>query len=52
MTGILILAIVLITVAAALATFRDVHDDGLGHRPPPPSHYPDPFDPAQHLRAS
>ena len=51
MTELLIFWTIVIVVATVLATLRDVYADGLGRRQPPPSHYPDPFEPGSRLRA-
>ena len=45
MTELFIAWIVVLVVAGVYATIRDVYGDGLGRRQPPPSHYPEPFDP-------
>jgi hypothetical protein len=50
MTELLIFWTIVLVVAGALAAIRDIYDDGYGRRPPPPSHYPDPFDPASGMR--
>ena len=50
MTELLVFWIIVIAVAAVLATLRDVYDDGLGRRQPPASHHPEPFDPHRGLR--
>ncbi len=50
MTELFVFWIIVLVVAAVLATLRDVYDDGLGRRQPPPSHHPDPFDPHERLR--
>lgn len=52
MTALLVFWLILLLVAIALATLRDIHDDGSGRRQPPPSHYPDMFDPSQRFRTS
>lgn len=52
MTALLAFWITVIVVAAVLAALRDIYDDGYGHRPLPPSHYPDPFDPADRFRTT
>jgi hypothetical protein len=36
--------LLLLAVAAVLATLHEVHDDGYGRRPPPASHPADAFD--------
>lgn len=50
MTELLIFWAVVILLAAAMATLRDIYDDGYGRRPPPPSHLPDTFDPRNGIR--
>ena len=50
MTELIIFWTIVLVVAAVLATLRDVYDDGLGRRQPPPSHHPDLFDPASRMR--
>jgi hypothetical protein len=50
MTAILILLGILFVVAIAAATLRDIHGDGYGRRPAPPSHH-DPFEPGLRLRS-
>ena len=50
MTAILILLSITFLVAIALATARDLHDDGYGRRPSPRSHH-DPFEPTLRLRS-
>lgn len=50
MTIILLLALALLVVGIVVGTIRDIHDDGYGRRPPPRSHFPDPFDPGLHMR--
>ena len=44
--------LLLLAVAAVLATLREVHGDGYGHRPPPASHPRDLFDPVGGRRLS
>ncbi len=44
--------LLLLAVAAVLATLREVHGDGYGHRSPPPSHPRDLFDPGDGRRLS
>ncbi len=44
--------LLLLTVAAVLATLRAVLADGYGHRPPPTSHPRDLFDPMAGRRLS
>jgi hypothetical protein len=48
MTEILIIALLILAVAVVLTTIRDIHDDGYGRRPPPPSRHPDLFHPTSH----
>lgn len=50
MTELLIFWAIVIVLAALLATLRNIHDDGYGRRPPPPSHLPDAFDPRNRIR--
>ncbi|HLN77716.1 MAG TPA: hypothetical protein VK204_11780 [Nocardioidaceae bacterium] len=51
MTELLIFLGIALVVAIAVATLRDIHDDGYGRRPTPPSHHPDPFEPGLRLRS-
>jgi hypothetical protein len=44
--------LLLLAVATVLATLREVHGDGYGHRPPPTSHPRDLFDPVAGRRLS
>ena len=44
--------LLLLAVAAVLATLHEVHGDGYGHRPPPTSHPGDAFDPVARRRLS
>jgi hypothetical protein len=48
-TTLLILSVIVLLVAILAATIRDIHDDGYGRRPGPPSHHPDRYEP--HLRS-
>ncbi len=50
MTELLILIAILFVVAVVVATLRDIHDDGYGRRPTPPSHH-DPFETSFRLRS-
>lgn len=52
MTELLAFWTIVFVVAGVLATLRDVYADGLGHRRPPRSHEPEPFDPRQPLGPS
>ncbi len=45
MTELLIFLFLIALVAVAFSTLRDMYDDGYGRRQPPPSHYPDTFEP-------
>ena len=47
-TALIILAIIALA-AVTISTLRDLHDDGYGRRQPPPSHYPDQFQPGVRL---
>ena len=40
---------IVLVVAVALSTLRDIYDDGYGRRPPPRSHQPDPFEPGSRM---
>lgn len=50
MTVLVILSLTALVLATVLATWRTIHDDGLGRRLPPRSHQPEPFDPHRGLR--
>ena len=50
MTELLIILGIVLVVAILVATIRDIHDDGYGRRPAPPSHH-DPFEPGLRLRS-
>jgi len=39
MTELLLFWTIVLVVAGVLAALRDIHDDGLGRRQPPPSHH-------------
>jgi hypothetical protein len=45
MTELLLFLILIAIAAVIISTLRDMHDDGYGRRPPPPSHYADAFEP-------
>ena len=50
MTELIIFWTIVFVVAVVLSTLRDIYDDGLSRRQPPPSSYPDMFDPSSSLR--
>jgi hypothetical protein len=50
MTELIIFWTIVFVVAVVLSTLRDIYDDGLSRRQPPPSDYPDMFDPSSSLR--
>jgi hypothetical protein len=50
MTELIVFWTIVLVVAVVLSTLRDIYDDGYGHRPPPPSHHPDAFDPRLRTR--
>jgi hypothetical protein len=47
MTAIIVFWTIVLLVAGVLVALRDIYDDGYGRRPPPPSHYPDQFQPGR-----
>jgi hypothetical protein len=47
MTELIIFWTIVLLVAGVLVALRDIYDDGHGHRPPPPSHHPDEFQPGR-----